>query len=382
MKIVCLGAVGAMGISASRDLIKYDDFTEIVLADYNTEKMELLAKELNDPRIKVKKFDATDINSVRKVLSGADVFLNSLPFDFHDNVFEAAIELSVSGADLGSFPSPEQEKRIAQAQITIVSGMGATPGITSCMVRHLTEKMQEVDDIEISFGAWRGVAMSPGLLDTCIWELHPDTPERCYYDNGNYVRTPPFGEAKLVDFPEPIGPQTVYVMSHPEAITIPKTIQAKRVFLRGTWPPEVMELFRWLLHYEFLTAEPVVIGGSEVKPLDVIRAHLVRLPLAQTYPRHHYALHVQVTGIESDTKVTKQMVATHPIMEEWGGEEVYGKFVGIPLSVCGQMLAVKLLPNNLGFVAPEAIIPPLAMFEELKKRGFIFSGDILEQIKV
>jgi len=328
--------------------------------------------------------DASDLGQLVSVLREADLFINGLPFMFEENVVKAAIQARRSGVSINGFPVEvvfKYDGDAREADILVIAGLGATPGITNALVRHGVRGLDEVEEIHVSFAAWRPVAFSPALLDTCIFELHPErevSSDRQYYIDGHYIWAPPFSQARRVKFPEPIGEQVVYCMSHPEAYTIPKFIKAKRVYLRGTWPPKVMELFRWLVKYGFLKREPIKIKGVEISPLEFVREYLLQAPEGREFfdlnpDVLHYALHVEIIGRSGGMRVRRILTATHPPWDKWGGERVYAKFVAIPLSVGAQMLA-KGEVEAKGILPPEACLPTERFFEELKKRGFIFEG--------
>ena len=51
MRVLVLGGAGAVCNETTRDLIKYSDFDEIVVADYNLEAANALVEEINDQRL-------------------------------------------------------------------------------------------------------------------------------------------------------------------------------------------------------------------------------------------------------------------------------------------------------------------------------------------
>jgi saccharopine dehydrogenase-like NADP-dependent oxidoreductase len=258
----------------------------------------------------------------------------------------------------------------------IVAGLGCTPGITNVLAAYGSSRLDVVEEINVYFAAWRPIALSPGLVDFTIWALHPDTKERCYFEDGRFIPVEPFSGGRSVTFMEPMGEQWVYYLPHQETITIPRYIRCRRVATLGTYPRDDMELFRYLWKYGFLRKE--VLQDSGLSPLEFVRLHLKQAPEAKERALRHYGLVVEVKGRAGLKKITHRLAASHPPMDQWGGLSVYAKFTGIPLSVGSQLLAEGKIKGR-GVLAPEACMPSEEFIAELKKRGILFDFQITEE---
>jgi len=100
MKVLVLGGAGAVCNETTRDLVKFSDFQEIVVAEYNLVAAEKLVKELSDPRLSSVFFDANDYDSMLKLFPGFDVVINGLPWKYDLIVTKACVEAGVSGLDV------------------------------------------------------------------------------------------------------------------------------------------------------------------------------------------------------------------------------------------------------------------------------------------
>jgi lysine 6-dehydrogenase len=193
MKVLSLGGAGAVCQHATRDLAQFSDYDEIVIGDYDVGAAERLVAEISDQRLRVLKVDAEDYEGLVETFRGFDVILNGLPWKYDLAVTKACVEAGVSGLDVSteedqwSYDAAAKEKGIV-----FIPGMGATPGITNAMARRAADQLDTVDDVQISFAAFRCPAPSPGLLITFLWEFHPKTESRVYYDNGDFVWKGPF----------------------------------------------------------------------------------------------------------------------------------------------------------------------------------------------
>jgi saccharopine dehydrogenase-like NADP-dependent oxidoreductase len=176
MKVLSLGGAGAVCEHATRDLAEFSDYDQIVIGDYRVAAAERLAAEIGDPRICVQKVDANDYESLVRTFKEYDVILNGLPWKYDLAVTKACVEAGVRGLDVSTEEDQWSYHEVALAKdIIFVPGVGATPGITNVMARRGADQLDEVDEIQINFAAFRCPAPAPGLLITFLWEFHPKT---------------------------------------------------------------------------------------------------------------------------------------------------------------------------------------------------------------
>jgi len=369
MKVLSLGGAGAVCEHATRDLAEYSDFDEIVIGDYDVGAAEALAAEVGDPRLKVLKVDAEDYGAMVELFRGFDVILNGLPWKYDLAVTKACVEAGVSGLDVSteetqwSYDAAAKEK-----DIVFIPGVGATPGITNAMARWGADQLDEVDNIEINFAAFRCPAPSPGLLITFLWEFHPETEERLYYEGGEFHWVGPFEGLRTVSFPGPIGEQEVCYIPHPETRTMPETLGAKAVSVRGCFPPHAMALAKSMLKSGLYSEEPITIKGVETNAFEMMYELLLAAPESKETPLWAYGLVVDVFGKQGGRDVQVTLWNRHPPMETWGGRAAYYKNIAIPLSIGAQMIGRGDVVVR-GVVAPETALDPDIFFAELALRG-------------
>jgi lysine 6-dehydrogenase len=368
MRVLSLGGAGAVCQHATRDLAEFSAYDEIVIGDYDIGAAERLAADIGDRRLRALKVDAEDYDGLVLTFKGFDVILNGLPWKYDLAVTRACVEAGVSGLDVSteedqwSYDTAAKEK-----DMVFIPGMGATPGITNAMARRGADQLDEVDDIQISFAAFRCPAPSPGLLITFLWEFHPKTEERVYYESGEFIWTGPFEGLKMVQFPGPIGEQEVCYIPHPETRTMPKSLGAKAVSVRGCFPPHAMRLAKAMLESGLYSGEQLTIKGIETTAFDMMFEVLLALPESKETPLWAYGLVVEVKGRKDGRNLKYTFWNRHPPMEEWGGKAAYYKNIAIPLSIGVQMISRGDVKAR-GVVPPEVAIDPDIFFEELAKR--------------
>ncbi|OQY19966.1 MAG: hypothetical protein B6I34_09030 [Anaerolineaceae bacterium 4572_32.1] len=368
MKVLSLGGAGAVCQHATRDLAEFSDYDEIVIGDYNVAAAEKLAADIGDPRVKVLKVDAENYDDLVKTFKGFDVILNGLPWKYDLAVTRACVEVGVSGLDVSTEESQWDYDAVAREKgIIFIPGVGATPGITNVMARRGADYLDEVDDIQINFAAFRCPAPAPGLLITFLWEFHPDTETRLYYQGGEFHWTGPFEGLKTVNFPGPIGEQEVCYIPHPETRTMPESLGAKAVSVRGCFPPHAMRLARALLESGFYNEEKITVKGVETTAFDMMYDLLLALPESKETPLWAYGLVVEVYGKRDGRDVRVTLWNRHPPMEEWGGKAAYYKNIAIPLSIGVQMITRGDVTHR-GVVPPETALDPDIFIAELARR--------------
>ena len=369
MRALVLGGAGAVCKETTRDLAEYSKYDEIVVADFNLKAATSLVKDIGDRRLTPLFFDAEEYGSMLKLFPAFDVVINGLPWKYDLPVTKACVEVGVNGLDVST--EEDQWSYDAQAKdrdMVFIPGVGATPGITNAMAKRAADQLDEVDDIQINFAAFRCPAPAPGLLITFLWEFHPKTESRVYYEDGEFIWVGPFEGLKTINFPGQIGEQEVCYIPHPETRTMPKTLGAKRVSVRGCFPPQAMRIGKVMLDWGLYSDEPVNIKGIETTPFDLMFDLLLQIPETKQTPLWAYGLVVDVFGKRAGRDVKITLWSEHPPQEEWGGSAAYYKNIAIPLSIGAQMITDGQVSAR-GVVAPESALDPGLFFAELEKRG-------------
>ncbi|MCS6913993.1 MAG: saccharopine dehydrogenase NADP-binding domain-containing protein [Myxococcales bacterium] len=379
MNILVLGGCGAMGTEATRDLVRTSEFTEILVADADLPRAQALCEELGDRRLRAVRVDAGDSAALRGLMAQANLVLNCTPYTFGLIVTEAAIAARRPLLDLGGlYNTPRQlalDEQARQAGITIVLGMGATPGITNLMARAGADQMSQVHEVHIAFATFRRMAPSPGLLSTVLDEFSPST-MRFYYEEGRFVEVPPFAGEREVEFAPPVGRQRVYIVPHSETHTLPRFLPGvRRVDVRGTWRPEIMAALRLYAEVGLLSADPVAVGDVRIAPKELLRTlYLQSERHREDEGEYAFFLHVEVVGSRDGREVVATYNLSHPPRSAWGTTAT-ARVTGIPASIGAQRLARGEVTRT-GVLAPEAAFEPTGFFRALAERDIFISEQV------
>ena len=370
MKVLILGGVGAVGVEATRDFVATSKASKITIGDYNYSKALKLVEELGDERVDAIKINVNNVDELRRIMSKYDYVINALPFKYDYLVTKVAVEIGVSGVDVATEEDQFKLNPVAKKNnVIFVPGVGATPGVTNLMAKKAAYLLDEVDTIEIFWAAFRCTAPSPGLLHVTIWEFDPELEERVVYEDGEWRQVPPFYGAKEVDFFPLIGRRLTVCVPHSETHTLPKYLgkPVRRIYVRGTWPDETMNLLKTLLFYGFYENKPLKINGIDIKPMDFIYQYLLHNPYSKNTELWGYGLTVHAWGYKNGEKAKVIVWNEHPHPNEWGGRRAYFKNIGVPLSI-GMQFIMDGKVKGPGVYPPEAAYDPDEFFKELSRR--------------
>ncbi|HHZ91020.1 TPA: saccharopine dehydrogenase [Candidatus Poribacteria bacterium] len=375
MKILCLGGAGKICRESIYDLIQTSDFEQITIADPNQTEARIVVEWLDDSRVDFIRIDVSDSEKATDIMSGYDVVMDGTPISVNRKSTACIAKAGVHGINLNGMSKEwEFDAQFKENAKTCVPGFGMTPGITNMMAKYAANKLETVEEIYISHGAFRPIAFSPAIAETTVVEYDPHLDSRLVYEDGEFVQVPPFARPKMIDLPEPYGAHLQYIIPHPETETLAKSMVDKgvrRIEVRGTWPPPNMQLLRVLYDWGFLRNDQVEVSGTQIGIMDVIAQYLIQSKEGKTTKLYGYALHVEIIGKQEGKKVQHILTHTHPpadgSVKGWENLRAYTRCVGIPLSIGAQLIA-KGRAETTGAVFPEFAFDPQEIFKELEKR--------------
>jgi len=378
MKIVVLGA-GLMGRAVVHDLAGAREVRDIVVADFDRERAQEVARKFGDGKASGLVADVRDTRRLAKVLRGCEVVVNCTQYNWNLEVMRAALAARVHYMDLGGlyhmtkkqFALDRDFRRIGKLAIP---GMGGAPGITNVMARALADKMERVDSIRVyNAGADEQKYDSPIAYSFSIATILDElTLSPIHFVGGRYVEKPMLSEPESGTFPAPIGKITLRHSIHSELGTLAESFRKKgvrEVFFKINYDPKLVELVRNLVDAGFTGREAIAVNGTQVAPRAVLLALMQKKAPSKT-PLDVEALRVVVTGKNKKAPVglAMEMWADHTARPQLSA---VARDTGFPAAIAAVMHGRGEIPG-VGVQAPENVVPPEPFFRELKKRGFTF----------
>jgi len=365
MKALVLGC-GEMGEAAARDLHRYAGVQELVVATRRPERARAALGDLASEslRLEVTGLDAGDEQALDAVMKGCAVAVNCIGPNFRheERVARAAIRARVSLVDLNDEyeVTPRMlalDAAAREAGITIVLGLGASPGVNNVLVRSAANQLDEVEQIHT---AWVMSAADPGgpaLAAHLLYSLSDRAPT---VTDGRleWVRSLRDGRERI-EFPAPVGAMDVFHVGHPEPLTLRRSFPHARVIddKASFNPPAVNEAILRLGALVRDAPRPIEVDGRPVEPMDFCAAYLRAYCKSLPGVRPEGALRVQVKGRKGDR--------TRTVTFSSAGLLATG--TGIPVAI-GAILLLQGRITARGVVSPEDCLDPNEFLYELFNR--------------
>ena len=379
MKIAVVGAAGKQATGVIRDLVEDFEVKKIVLIDQPAAKdvVEQRARDWCGGKDEVFYLDVSDHKSLCKALSGCASAANCTTHNLNLQVMAACLEEGVHYTDMGGLfhvarKQMELDKEWKAKGLTAVLGMGSAPGIVNVMGRYAVDMLDEVVSFHIRDGIVNFAKINtplavPYALGTILDEFIMNP---FIFEDGDWKELEPYARPEEIEFPLPVGTQTVVCTIHSEVATVPATFKSKglkHMSFKLALPQDFDQKVRFLVDMGFGSKHNLSIGDKEVSPREVLLALADRLPKPSGKPDDHKVLRVDVSGQKGGVKHFIQMdMICHPY-EPWGMGN--GPFaVGFPVALTLRMLASGAIEKK-GALPPEACVPPEPFFRGLAKRG-------------
>ncbi len=389
--ITVLGGCGAVGSVAARTLAADATFDHVVVADLDTARAAALADGL--PGATAARVDATDPDSLRTVLDGADVVLNCTgPFyAFGTTVLQTVIDAGIDYVDVcddvdATYELLELDGAARAAGVRAVIGMGNSPGVTNLLARLAADVLLDsVEAVDIYHAHGGEPFEGEGVIAHRLHGMGLDIP--MFLD----------GELTSVRFFEPSGlalrervdlhlvgeDVPVYPYPHPEQVTLPRHVPLRRVTNRGTvLPDRYFELTTEVARLGLTSREELTVKGLRVAPHDVAVAWLQRERdrlLAETgFGTQRGCAKVVVEG-------TRHGAPRTYVFSMASQDQALGEGTGIPAAM-GAMLLQRGKVTAEGVLPPEACVSPLDFLALVgpvlaqTQQGGSFDGILVQKI--
>lgn len=226
-KVILLGATGDIGRRAAQALAASPEVEVLTLAGRNRSKIEELAHQLGGPARSVR-IDVQDSSSLVRVIQGHDVAMSTIgpSYLYEVPLAQAAIKAKVPYVSVcDDYDAVEDVLKLddeaKQNGVTVLTGMGWTPGLTNIMAKKGVSLLDQADEVHVS---WAGaLADVEGPAAILHW-FHIMTGHVPTFRNGRVATVRAGSGPKRVPFPQPIGMFEVRHVGHPETVTIPRFI--------------------------------------------------------------------------------------------------------------------------------------------------------------
>jgi saccharopine dehydrogenase-like NADP-dependent oxidoreductase len=353
--VLVLGGAGSVGSETVRQLARRGTFRRILVADRNFAAAQQLAHAAGAEAVGI---DVTDTPALITLMRRAQVVLNATgPFGHYGlPVVQAALAAQVHYADVNDEVEPLQElfgtaavtQAARAAGVTLVVGLGMSPGMTNIIARYGVQQLDSVTAVHFA------VCTGPWTRGPAVWahRLHVNSSMATIYRDGRWQQVPAMSEAEEVTFPWPPRRSTVHIVAHPEPLMLPRHFPGvQEVVTKLGYPDATNQLIRQLVQSGLASQEVISLGTGQIAPRHFIAAYLASPQADERF------------GFSSLTPYSLRQVGLHGTYQ---GRPVTLRYqlatrggppeTALPLVIAGEMLASGTVTTR-GLLAPEALDP-------------------------
>ena len=152
-----LGA-GRQGTAAAFDLARFGEAKQITLADAGLQTALAAADRVNRlagrQAAQPRQLDVTDSHALAEALSGVDVVLSAVPYDYNLEITRSAIAAQAHLCDMGGNTAVVWEQLALdedarRASVSVVPDCGMGPGLINTMGAYAIELLDEPQEVHI-----------------------------------------------------------------------------------------------------------------------------------------------------------------------------------------------------------------------------------------
>jgi saccharopine dehydrogenase (NAD+, L-lysine forming) len=303
MKVLIVGA-GQQGHVLTWNLGRNPAVTEIVVADYDRARAELVAGSVGSGKARAAFVDASDQAAVAQLAAGAKLVVNAVIPEFNMGIMRACLAAGSAYMDMAS--GQTRAKTIDEAYLeqttlapefaakglTALLSTGMDPGVTNTFAANGYEDLDRCFEIRIKDYA---IFESPVPLQVWSQETYyTDCAQPpLLFEDGEFKRVEIFDRREHYQFPQPFGLGAVVCHDHEEVTTLPRLLPKalgekglRYVDFKMGGPEEGIDADMAFVGSGMTSKVPVTLkDGSQVRPIDLYVATLPPNPPAEELAR-------------------------------------------------------------------------------------------------
>lgn len=382
-RFLVMGA-GKMGIVLAKDLIESDNRNKVTLVDISSKRLQKAKKFIKSARLILLKKDVEKEKQRQDIFEGQDVALAALLHKHSLLALETAILKGVHFADLVGEKPLDRLKYDSEAKkkkVTIISGLGVSPGITNICVGRAVHLLDEVEKAMIYVGG-NPVHPKPPLNYRIVYAVESvlDFYERkaLILKKGKIKEVPPLSGIESIQFPHPFSEMECFYTDGLSSLA--HTMQGK---IKGELAEKTIrhkghaQGIKILKECGFFSRQPIKLHNTKVIPRELLEV-LLDSKMKLGKERDATLLRIVVEGKKSSKPTTH----IFEMIDLYDSEKDYtsmGKTTGFPASIAAQMIASGKIAQR-GSLFPEEIFQSelyQPLMDALKDRGVVVTHKVI-----
>jgi saccharopine dehydrogenase-like NADP-dependent oxidoreductase len=229
LKVLVIGATGNVGGRVAVELFRSGEVERLRLSSRDRdEAASLAARFATNARTSVVA-DQIDVAETKLSdrLRDEDVVVNCAGpgYELEEHAVRAAIDAGVDYVSLcddhtGTDAALLHDRAASDAGVTVVSGCGLSPGITSYLAAAAIEELDASTEVQIAVAASSADSDGYASAQHLIFSLSQDAP---FLSDGALASDKGGTLPRRIYFPEPVGWVETFICGHPEVSTIPRS---------------------------------------------------------------------------------------------------------------------------------------------------------------
>jgi saccharopine dehydrogenase (NAD+, L-lysine-forming) len=289
-RALIIGAGGVANVVAHKCAQNDDVFSDICIASRTLLKCDAIKDSIKNTKSKIStaKLDADIVDETVALINKfkPDIVINvALPYQ-DLAIMDACLETGVDYVDTANYEPPDVPKfeykwqwaykeKFEKAGITALLGSGFDPGVTGVFcaygLKHYFDEINTIDILDAN-GGDHGYPFATNFNPEI--NIREITANGRYYENGEWIETPPLSEKQVYDFDQ-IGEKDIYLLYHEELESLAVNIKCiKKIRFWMTFSQNYLTHLNVLQNVGMTSIEPVMFEGKAIQPLQFLKAVL------------------------------------------------------------------------------------------------------------
>lgn len=289
-KALIIGAGGVAGVAIHKCCQNSDVFTEICIASRTKSKCDAFKEKLDGGKTKITtaQVNADNVDELIELINKEkpDVVIN-LALPYQDlTIMDACLATKTNYVDTANYEPLDTAKfeykwqwaykeKFEKAGITALLGSGFDPGVTGVFSayaqKHYFDEIHTLDILDCNAGD-HGYPFATNFNPEI--NIREVTANGSYFENGEFIETPPMAIKRVYDFPE-VGPKDMYLLHHEELESLAINLKGiKRIRFFMTFSEKYLTHLYCLQNVGMTSIEPIEYEGKQIVPLQFLKAVL------------------------------------------------------------------------------------------------------------
>ncbi|MGW8313294.1 MAG: saccharopine dehydrogenase family protein [Desulfuromonadales bacterium] len=288
-KVLIIGAGGVSRVVVHKCAQRKDIFSAITLASRTKSKCDAIAAEITDFKIKTARVDADEVSElVALIRQEQPKLVINVALPYQDlTIMDACLICGVDYLDTANYEPRDTahfeyswqwayQDRFKSKGIMALLGSGFDPGVTNVYTalaaKVYLDEVHELDIIDANAGSHGQPFATNFNPEINIREV---TAACRHWENGRFVETPALSTKRVFDFPEGIGPMSIYRLYHEEMESIVKHIPTiRKAQFWMTFSDNYLKHLEVLQNVGMTRIDEVEYHGQKIVPLQFLKAVL------------------------------------------------------------------------------------------------------------